>query len=88
MKSHFIRSACQKITGFYLVERYPFMIEVDLRPEDVRSSLDEVQTLMERLRLEVNNWARQQETAASEARSDAEQEDGEQERGGETEASV
>jgi len=29
------RSVCQKITGFYAVERYPFMIETGLTEDDV-----------------------------------------------------
>jgi HEPN domain-containing protein len=44
------RSACQKITGFYLVERYPFVIESGLTEEDVRTSLVQVEALIEMLR--------------------------------------
>ena len=44
------RSACQKITGFYLVERYPFVIESGLTEEDVRTSLMQVEALIEMLR--------------------------------------
>jgi HEPN domain-containing protein len=44
------RSACQKITGFYLVERYPFVIESGLTVEDVRTSLIQVEALIEILR--------------------------------------
>jgi HEPN domain-containing protein len=44
------RSACQKITGFYLVERYPFVIESGLTEEDVRTSLMQVEALVEMLR--------------------------------------
>ena len=44
------RSACQKITGFYLVERYPFVIETGLTEEDVRTSRMQVEALIETLR--------------------------------------
>ena len=44
------RSACQKITGFYLVERYPFVVESGLTEEDVRTSLIQVEVLIEKLR--------------------------------------
>ena len=47
------RSACQKITGFYLVERYPFMIEGGLTEGDVRTSLMQVEPLLEKLRVGV-----------------------------------
>jgi len=44
------RLACQKITGFYFVERYPFIIEASLTEDDVRSALDQVGGLIERIR--------------------------------------
>jgi len=47
------RAACQKITGFYLVERYPFTTEAGLTEDDVRNSLKEVEKLIEKLRAEV-----------------------------------
>lgn len=47
------RAACQKITGFYLVERYPFITEAGLTEDDVRNSLKEVKKLVEKLRAEV-----------------------------------
>ena len=47
------RSACQKITGFYLVERYPFVIEAGLTEDDVRNSLMQVKGLIEKLRAEI-----------------------------------
>jgi HEPN domain-containing protein len=46
------RSSCQRITGFYLVERYPFMMEAGLTEADVRDSLEQVRGLIERLRAE------------------------------------
>jgi HEPN domain-containing protein len=44
------RPACQKITGFYLVERYPFITEAGLTQKDVRDSLAQVKELIEKLR--------------------------------------
>jgi hypothetical protein len=36
------RSACQKITVFYFVERYPFVMETGVMEEDVQSFLGRV----------------------------------------------
>jgi len=36
------RLACQKITGFYFVERYPFIAEAGPTEEDVRVSLERI----------------------------------------------
>lgn len=47
------RSACQKITAFYFMERYPFVIEAGITEEDVRSSLEQVKELIEKLRARV-----------------------------------
>ncbi len=44
------RPVCQKITGFYVMERYPFMIETGLTEDDVRGALRQVGALIERLR--------------------------------------
>ena len=44
------RSACQKITGFYLMERYPFIVEAGLTEDDVRTSLAQVGVLVDKLR--------------------------------------
>ncbi len=44
------RSVCQKITAFYFVERYPFIVETGMVEEDVRSSLEQVKELIEKLR--------------------------------------
>jgi HEPN domain-containing protein len=44
------RSACQKITAFYFVERYPFVTGTGLTEEDVRSSQGQVQLLIEKIR--------------------------------------
>ena len=47
------RAACQKITGFYFVERYPFIVETGLTEDDVRESLEQVKGLIEKLRVEI-----------------------------------
>lgn len=44
------RPACQKITAFYFVERYPFFVAAGPTEEDVRTSLQQVQPLIEYLR--------------------------------------
>ena len=44
------RSACQKITAFYFVERYPFVMGTGLTEEDVRSSREHVRPLIEKIR--------------------------------------
>jgi len=44
-------AVCQKATGFYLVERYPFITEAGLTGDDVRNSLKQVNGLIERLRM-------------------------------------
>ncbi len=44
------RGACQKISAFYFVERYPFVVDAGPTEQDVRSSLEEVQRFIERLR--------------------------------------
>ena len=44
------RDACQKITGFYMVERYPLIVETGLTIDDISNSLTEIQYLLEKLR--------------------------------------
>ncbi|MBI4549121.1 MAG: HEPN domain-containing protein [Ignavibacteriae bacterium] len=44
------RSACQKITGFYSVGRYPYLIHTSLTAQDVRDALEEVKALIETVR--------------------------------------
>ena len=44
------RAICQKVTGFYLLERYPFIVEAGLTEGDVRNSLKQVKGLIKRLR--------------------------------------
>lgn len=43
------RPVCQKITVFYFVERYPFVVEAGTTEEDVCTSLEQVRELIERL---------------------------------------
>ena len=47
------RAACQKVTGFYLLERYTLLIEAGLTEGDVADSLAQVRPLIARLRAEV-----------------------------------
>lgn len=47
------RSVCQKISAFYFVERYPFLVETGITEQDVRASFEEVTGLVERLRTKV-----------------------------------
>lgn len=47
------RHACQKITAFYFVERYPFVMDSGLTELDVRESLEQIGGLIERLRAEL-----------------------------------
>ena len=49
------RGVCQKITAFYFVERYPFIVETGMVEEDVRSSLEQVKELIEKLRAKPDN---------------------------------
>lgn len=44
------RALCQKITGFYFVERYPFVTEAGLTEDDVRTSLEQAKGFIEQLR--------------------------------------
>lgn len=44
------REACQRITDFYLVERYPLLIEAGLTEKDVSNALHQVYGLIEKLR--------------------------------------
>jgi HEPN domain-containing protein len=47
------RSVCQKISAFYFVDRYPYVVETGITEEDVRTSLEQVKGLIERLRRKV-----------------------------------
>jgi len=44
------RSACQTITGYYMLDRYPFIGNVSLTVEDVRGTYQAVQPLFEKVR--------------------------------------
>lgn len=45
-----VRPRCQKITGFYLVKRYPLITESGLTAEDVRDLLAQAEALIDKLR--------------------------------------
>jgi len=47
------RQVCQKVTAFYFVERYPFVMNSGLTEDDVCESLDQVGELVERIRAEL-----------------------------------
>jgi HEPN domain-containing protein len=47
------RSVCQKVSGFYFVERYPFVVEAGITKEDVYTSLEKVKKLVKKLRAEI-----------------------------------
>lgn len=44
------RSVVQKISGFYFVERYPFILEIGLTEEDIKKSVFEVKGLIETIK--------------------------------------
>ncbi|MBN1344982.1 MAG: HEPN domain-containing protein [Phycisphaerae bacterium] len=44
------RAACQRITAYYLIERYPLISGIQLTLEEVRRSMDQVLPLLEQLR--------------------------------------
>jgi hypothetical protein len=44
---------CQKITGFCLVERYPFITESGLTQDDVDNALMQVTPLLDKVRAEL-----------------------------------
>jgi HEPN domain-containing protein len=43
------RSLCQKITGYYIIDRYPLPSTVELTEDEVQLSMTEAQTLIQRL---------------------------------------
>jgi len=47
------RSVCQKITAFYYIERYPFIVETGITEDDVRASLKQIKKLIEKIRAEL-----------------------------------
>ena len=44
------RSDCQRITGFYLIERYPLSTETAITAIDIRESIERAQALVDKLR--------------------------------------
>jgi len=44
------RNACQKITNYYVVERYPLTVEAEFTADEVRTSLEAAGQLIEKLR--------------------------------------
>ena len=46
---HF-RNACQKITNYYVVERYPLAVETEFTKEEIRASLEAAGRLIEKIR--------------------------------------
>ncbi len=49
------RPVCQKVSGFYLVERYPLMLGSGISETDVQGALKDGADLVEYLREAVNN---------------------------------
>jgi HEPN domain-containing protein len=44
------RTSCQKITNYYVVERYPLAVEAEFTADEVRASLEAAGQLIEKLR--------------------------------------
>ncbi len=44
------RDACQKITNYYVVERYPLAVETEFTEEEIRASLEAAGRLIEKIR--------------------------------------
>ena len=49
------RSVCQKITAFYVVERYPLIIDTGVTEEEVHSALEQATELIDRLRVKITD---------------------------------
>ena len=49
------RALCQRVTGFYMAERYPFTGDVGLSPKDVQEAMAAAEPLVERLREGIAN---------------------------------
>ncbi len=47
------RRLCQKVSGFYFVERYPFVVETGITKEDVCTSLEQAKEFVRRLRAKI-----------------------------------
>lgn len=44
------RAVCQKISGFYFIERYPLYGQVELTQDDVKGCLPQVKSLLDKIR--------------------------------------
>jgi len=44
------RAICQRVTTYYLIDRYPLMAQTGITDEEVRTSHERLQGLIERLR--------------------------------------
>ena len=44
------RALCQRITAFYFLERYPFVVEAGVTEEDIRASLHQAERLINKLK--------------------------------------
>jgi HEPN domain-containing protein len=44
------RSILQRITGFYFIERYPFVLDTSITEEDVRQALSQTESLVDSIR--------------------------------------
>jgi HEPN domain-containing protein len=44
------RDVCQKITAYYSIERYPYVLDSGITEEDVRTSRQQVTALIDKLR--------------------------------------
>jgi len=44
------RTLCQKITGFYFIERYPLIVESGLTEEDVSNAQQQISPLLAKLK--------------------------------------
>jgi HEPN domain-containing protein len=47
------RSVCQKITAFYVVERYPLVIDTGMTEQDVYSAMEQVRGLIDKLQAQI-----------------------------------
>ena len=51
------REVCQRITAFYVVERYPLIVASGMTEEDVRIALNQVRGLVEKVRAKIHRKA-------------------------------
>ena len=43
------RSACQTITAFYFMERYPFTVQIGIDRDDVKKAVTQIKDLIEKI---------------------------------------